>query len=184
MTASGRSVCVVIIKYSHFIGIIRQKKGALKWTAFEVLQISAQPKLWRRMEEMVSDDWGFGDHFVGNWSLHGWLMSHRGKWCSATKGDLGMELKMLLFFFFFFSFICIHDSGTDQSRAAGVTCKHRDGARVCVKLPLWAMRSLFKRSAFRIIDLPDDGFFSLNTQAHIYQRFAGVWITLGTGSRP
>lgn len=34
----------------------------------------------------------------------------------------------------FFSFE-IHDSETDLSRAAGVTCKHTDRVRVCVKLP-------------------------------------------------
>lgn len=39
-------------------------------------------------------------------------------------------------FSFFLSFFFIHHSGTDQSGAAGVTCKHTDRARVCVKLPL------------------------------------------------
>lgn len=38
-------------------------------------------------------------------------------------------------FVFFVLVFLIHDSGTDQSRAAGVTCKHTDRVRVCVKLP-------------------------------------------------
>lgn len=62
---------------------------------------------------------------VGNRYVHGSIRSHRGELWSTTNGDFMVEMN--IFWWGGPDFV------TYQSRAADVTCKHTDGARVCVK---------------------------------------------------
>lgn len=94
---------------------------------------------------MISDGRRFGDQLVGNRYVHGSIRSHRGELWSTTNGDFMVEMNILG-----------GGGGPDfvTSQEQLMTCKHTDGARVCVKTTA---------SRHCLVDVRDGGLF-LNTQ--------------------